>query len=302
MVSLDTRVEMESQSLPKEFDQGFYRDLYADLRFFTDEELEHHYQAFGRSEGRTASYAALRENFLRLIPDDAPALEIGPFCNPSLLGANVSYFDVLDADGLRSRAEKIHYPVILVPNIEFVAANGSLEVVDRVFGAVFSSHCVEHQPDLIRHFVEVERILRPGGRYYLIIPDKRFCFDYGLPESHLGDVLDAWHRAEKQHSMKSVASHRALTTHNDQVRHWQGDHFDEGWGVDVTARATAGMRECQESKGAYIDVHAWQFTPQSFANLMRRLIEMRFFRLEIERVYDTPRNRNEFTAILRKPE
>lgn len=293
-------VPTDRTHLPPVFDPDYYRERYEDLRSMSDEELAGHYEQFGRSEGRVASSAALREGLLALIPMNGPVLEIGPFCNPSVIGDNVYYFDVLDQDGLRRRAATTEYPVVRIPEVHFVSPDGNLGVVDRSFGAIFSSHCVEHQPDLVEHLQQVARILEPGGRYFLIVPDRRYCFDYPLPESHLGDVLDARQRRQRVHSLKNVLSHRVLITHNDAVRHWAGDHYDGPEQHVDSGRALAALAEFDASNGAYIDVHAWQFTPASFATLLRSLGEMRLVGLEVEDIFDTPKDRNEFTAILRK--
>ncbi len=153
-------------------------------------------------------------------------LEIGPFCNPCMTGRNVRYFDVLDRAGLLKRAAEQGYLVVSAPKIDFVSPVGDLSVVDATFDAVVSSHCIEHQPDLVAHLAEVARILEPGGRYFLLVPDKRFCFDHFLAPSTVAGVVDAWKEGRKVHRLASVLEHRALTTHNDTARHWAGDHAD----------------------------------------------------------------------------
>src|SRR4249919_1725326 len=120
-----------------------------------------------------------RQRFVASVPLDKPVLEIGPFDRPWLSGSNVRYFDVLPQEQLRTRAATEFGRIPKnCPHIHYVSPTGDLSIVDAEFGAVFSSHCIEHQPDVIRHLREVERLLRPGGLYYLIVPDKRFCFDH----------------------------------------------------------------------------------------------------------------------------
>ena len=286
--------------LPSEYIREYYKEYYPDLQNMADDEIDSHYQLHGRDEGRVSSPAALREKFVPIMPIDLPLLEIGPFCNPMIIGENVSYFDVLNGEALRQRAEYLKQTIVQVPEIDYVSDHGDLSIVDRKFDAVASSHCVEHQPDLVYHLKQVERILNEGGRYFLIVPDKRYCFDYSLPESNLGEVLQSWHSSLRNHSLGSLIKYRALTTHNVTSRHWANDHYDEGWGGSVATKSTDAIREFVNSGGSYIDVHAWQFTPDTFRFIMRALFDMGLVGLSVERVYHTPWGRNEFTAVLRK--
>ena len=170
-------------------------------------------------------------------------------------------------------------------------------MVDRPFAAVVSCHSIEHQPDLVRHLNQVRDILQPGGQYFLIIPDKRFCFDQPIPESTIADIIDAHIGKRSVHSIRSIVEHVALTTHNDPVRHWAGDHGT----VAVLDRVIAITPSLEGYKDAYLDVHAWQFTPDSLKVNIDLLNKAGFIDLEVERVYNTPRPRLEFCAVLRKP-
>lgn len=279
------------------FDPSYYRARNPSLALETDAAAAAHYAESGRDEGLIASPLAEREAIIDIARTHGSVLEIGPFCNPLLTGAGVEYLDVLDAEGLRRRAvrHKLN-PSDCPPVIHYV---GNLEQVDRRFDAVISSHSVEHQPDLIRHLEQVARILDEGGRYYLIIPDKRFCFDHYLPESSIADILVAYREARQVHSLKSVIEHTALVTHNDAARHWHGDH-----GVqredDFPDRIGDALKNYDDSDGGYIDVHAWQFTPASFRAAVETLAALGLTAFDIEGVYDTPRDRQEFCAILTK--
>jgi len=225
------------------------------------------------------------------------ALEIGPFTNPILRGPKVKYFDVLDKQGLIRRADAIGYAYSSPVDIHYVSSNGDLSIVDEKFDFCLSSHCIEHQPDLIHHLKQVERILVPTGRYLLVIPDKRYCFDHFLPESSIAGFIDA--RGNRVHSVKSVIEHRALTTHNDAARHWIGDHGVPTFRHNPAAVPSA-ISEYENAGGGYVDVHAWQFTPVSFRTGIDALCNLGFIGLEVERIYSTPHNIFEFCAILKR--
>jgi len=283
---------------PPTIDPDTYRASDPALGKLDDEAAIAHYRAHGRDKGVVASPLALRENLLLFIEDDIPLLEIGPFHRPLKRGPKVEYLDVLDSDQLRTRATDTGADAAGVP--EVIHHVGDLDIVDRTYDAVLSSHAIEHQPDLVHHLQQVERVLNPGGGYFLIIPDKRYCFDHFIAESTIADVLQAHSERRRTHTLKSVIEHRALTAHNDQRRHWLGDHGNPE--RNRTARVRAALDEYAQASGGYIDVHAWYLTPPSFRSIATTLRELGLIGLEIGGIYHPARDRNEFCAILKKPD
>ncbi|WP_245475670.1 hypothetical protein [Mesorhizobium sp. M7A.F.Ca.US.006.01.1.1] len=279
-------------------DVDFYRNSYADLAHMSDEHLHDHFMKHGAQEGRLGTRMSLREHFLNEVRSNRSILEIGPFCNPQVTGGNVRYFDVLDSQQLVARAEQIGYPIKAVPQIHYTSPVGDLSVVPDRFAAAISCHCIEHQPDLIHHLQQVANILDDGGRYYVIVPDKRYCFDHFIPESTIADFLDAHFSQRRTHSLASVIEHRALTVHNDCVRHWQGDHGTPLQSSEIVNRVRVAIEEYKQADGGYVDVHAWQFTPDGFQRDIQALYELGYSPLRPSKVHATSRNRNEFTAIL----
>ncbi len=199
-----------------------------------------------------------------------------------------------------ARAAEVGYPTDNCPDIDFVSPTGNLSIVPSdSFDVVFSSHCIEHQPDLVSHIQNVSRVLRGGGRYYLIIPDKRYCFDHYLDESEFNEVKRAFDEKRTVHSQKSIFEHYALTTHSRPIDHWCGEHSDPN--VDRRfERATTAIQTFHQSRGSYVDVHAWQFTPDSFRELLGRCADEKLIDMRVLRVYDTVWGQYEFCAILEK--
>lgn len=286
-------------TLPQEFEAQSYRAAYSDLAMMSVSQLFEHFEMYGRNEGRTATPVAHRDAFIQLFSSAPSVLEIGPFCNPALTGSNVSYFDIMGSTALTMRAREIGLRQISVPYINYVDHSGDLTVVDRKFTAVFSAHCIEHQPDLIHHLKQVENLLERDGAYFLAIPDKRYCFDHFIAESTLADVVAAHVECRRVHRLGSVIEHRALTTHNDCTRHWNGEHVDPGYEGSILARTQAAIQEYESSLGGYVDVHAWQFTPASFRCLLNQVFLLGYTKLQPVRVYDTPHGSNEFMAVLK---
>jgi SAM-dependent methyltransferase len=238
-----------------------------------------------------------RSAFLRGVPvGGSRVLEIGPFDSPQLQGAGVSYFDVLDRDGLRSRARELGRNADGVPPIHYVSPTGDLEVVDERFEAVLSCHAIEHQPDLIRHLQGVGELLRPGGRYFLVVPDKRFSFDHYLSESTLPDVLAAHAQKRRVHTQESVLAHYLQTTHNSCFRHWLGLHGHAAPAAASSDHAREAARRA--AAGEYVDVHAWILSPAGFRAILASLVQQGLIPFDQVEVHETEVLDAEFFAVL----
>ena len=284
-----------SAVFPEEVSPDVLRTRYSDLAGFDDEAVRAHFHAYGRDEGRAASDAAFRQVFVGLIDSDQSLLEIGPFCQPVFEGPNVRYLDILDADALKGRGEAIGMDVGRCPRTIHYT-RGLAEAAGANFDVIFSSHNLEHQPDLIGHLNEAAAALAAGGVYAMLIPDKRYCFDHFLPETTVAEVLEAHVEGRTRHAARHVVEHMAMTTHNDSAAHWRGEHGERSIGTD--GRLSQAVAAINAANGDYIDVHAWKFTPQIFREITSALTAMGVCRLKPLRVYDTPHGSNEFSAVM----
>ena len=278
-------------------DLEFYRSQYADLKFLNDKELIDHFMTYGENEGRASAKLSRRTEFVSFCASNRIVLELGPFANPAIVGDSVEYFDVLDRDALICRAIEHNLPICSIPEIKYVSAEGDLGCVERKFKAVFSSHNFEHTVNIIEHLAKVRNVLEDDGSYYLIIPDKRYTFDYYMPETTIADVIESEHLKRRFHSLKSIIEHYALTTHNDCIRHWNGDHGDVSLEY-IVERVGQAMHAFDLSSNEYIDVHSWKFTPHSFYATLNILAKLNYSPFKKITVFPTLKNQLEFNAIL----
>lgn len=243
------------------------------------------------------SYSRL--DFINSIPSNYSILEIGPFFKPVCRGEKVKYFDILNQEELKKRAVGIGTQELIdnTPFINFVSPTGNLRIIEETFDAVISSHAIEHQLDLIDHLKSVENLLNEGGAYYLLVPDKRYCFDHYIAQSTIADVIQAHYEKRNAHSLKSVIEHRALTTHDSPFRHWRNDH---GSIQNLEERILKAIKEFEEAKGKNIDVHAWYFTPNSFVEIIEVLNNLKYINLSVQEIIPTKYGSVEFFAVLKK--
>ncbi len=293
----------DPRELPPEFDLALYQqhEDNEDLCRLSAADARHHYEFYGRAEGRPCSVVDSRASFLALIPETASLLEIGPGGRPGFprSGRTVCYADVFSGAELRGQVNTREY----VPEIDVIwRGEPYRQLFHRTFDAVLAACSLDHQPCLITHLTDVAGLLNPGARYFVVLPDRRYTADFFLPDTSLGDVLEAYAARRTRHSARVLAAQLFSLTHDDGIRHWKGDH-----GVDPAKRvpdsdlgpALGAMLRAVRNGSDYIDARAWQFTPESFRHLMASLAAFGLSPLRVERVYPTVKSRQEFYAVLR---
>jgi hypothetical protein len=297
-ISINAQVNLDDNP-PLEFDAGVYRALHHDLSHLSDDALASHYLNFGRAEGRQANRISDRYGFAALVKTSDTALEIGPFANPLLSGSTTDYADYLDQAGLIARANDLGLDASKTPMIKYVLSQVALSDINSSYDAVLSSHCIEHQPDLVRHLTDVEALIRERkGRYFLLIPDKRYCFDHQISESTIAEVIDAHVQKRQIHTLRSVIEHGSMTVDGDPSLYW--DKAKPAIKVPIDAqRVKAAIEAWRMSNGSYVDVHAWYFTPNSFVEIIRLLRELGYINMCVERMYPSRVGNNEFWTVLK---
>ena len=201
-------------------------------------------------------------------------LEIGPLHNPILRRpeARILYVDHLGTAELREkyRADP-NVPGERIVPVDIVWSGGSLReaCAEARFDYVVASHVVEHVPDLIGWFGQLKSVLHPGGAIRLIVPDRRYCFDYRRESSSVADMILA--SGATIPGPRQILDFMLNVAPRDLEDAWRGTAASER----VPARheydrAMATMRHALEHD-AYHDVHCWVFTPLGFARLMRQL-------------------------------
>ena len=299
-----------------EFDLQYYRRAYPELNKFSDEVLTEHYKRFAVEQGRSTCIYDRREYLQALLQDaidkhNLKVLEISPWDNPFLRGANVKYFSLEDAEALKNTAikEKRHFNRT-PEKIDFISPTADLGIVNENFDIVFSSHVIEHCPNLVEHLCIVGKILNRGGLYVLIVPDKRYCFDYYNSESTIMEVIDAFVNKRKN---PRLADYIYNGTHNNAILHWLGQHGTHwGGGYNETPESVDKNLNREDffnrikkyttaiEDGEYINAHDWRFTPESFGYIVNLLNALEFIDLKLYRLCHTLWGCQEFVALLEK--
>lgn len=259
-----------------------------------------HYKKYGKGEGRMLSRLkrlfgeSTREaKVFHLLDEKGLGLEIGPSHNPiapKKKGFNVHILDHASAADLRKKYQGHGVNLDNIEEVDFVW-NGEpfQELIGKTgcYDWIIASHVIEHVPDLVSYLRQCEALLKPAGILSLVIPDKRYCFDYFSSTSSTGNVLDAYAEKRMRPSHGQVFDHIANASKRNGNIAWSSDGLG---GADALVHTFADAQAHWEKSVAtkeYIDVHCWRFTPASFRLLVSDLLNLGLINLEIKTEFDT---------------
>lgn len=212
---------------------------------------------------------------------DSVGIEIGALDRPLIArsDADIRYVDHLDTAGLRAKYQpdsSVNGEGIV--DVGYVWSDGSLRQAvgpDIFFDFAVASHVVEHAPNLIQWLNDIHGVLKPGGRLLLVVPDKRFTFDIKRRCTEISDAIETYFAKRTRPSFGQIYDQFDLAATVDPATAWR----------DASIAATAppvpghgpqlALDMCRRSidTGAYIDVHCSVFTPYSFIDLLRKLVD-----------------------------
>ncbi len=231
-------------------------------------------------------------------------VEIGALANPFVrrVDGEILYVDHADRDTLV--AKYAQDPNVITNNIVHVDAIwGDNTLSDAVKGRkvdyVVASHVIEHVPDMITWLNEIRSILNEWGSVRLIVPDRRFTFDFLREETRLSDLLASYAVRARIPQPYSVIDHVMNVIVMDCQTAWEGRIDPDGlYKYHDFTDALNLARDVVNNK-TYHDVHCWVFTPKSFARLMGRLGELGLLDFACAGFHDTETGFLDFFVTLR---
>lgn len=196
-----------------------------------------------------------------------PGLEIGGGYAPLAAGhpsLDVRTLDHLDQAGLIEKYARQGAPTDHIRPVDYVWTGQRYRdlIGDARFDWMVASHVIEHVPDLVGFLQQCAEILTPDGVLSLAVPDRRYSFDYYRPESGLRELIDAHVAGRTLSSPGCAAEHFLFIARLEGRDTW--DDGAVGWPEFAAPFDTAENRYQRALAGAYVDVHAWIFTPHSF--------------------------------------
>lgn len=258
------------------------------------------YLSAQNDQAQDEAVGAFRPYIRSLVDQDRPTLEIGPAFSPIIpkrLSFNVKIVDHADRATLVEKYRD-HVPdVSVIEEVDVVWHGEPLSTLlpAHQHVAIVASHVIEHAPDFIGFLKECSTLLSEGGAIYLIVPDRRFCFDAFVPLTDPAKVI-ADHRLRR-----TVHSFESFYRVGSQVRadgelSWSQKPIGQ---IDFITGVPQGWlrdAEAMSNSPTYIDNHENSFTPSSFVLLIEELRFVGLIDLGIEMVCRA--RGSEFVVIL----
>ena len=203
-------------------------------------------------------------------------LEIGPLHNPILRRpqADVLYVDHVGTAGLRAKyRDDPEVDPARIVEVDIVWSAGALADAcgGGRFDYVVASHVIEHVPDLIGWLAQLKSVLHPSGTVRLIVPDRRYCFDYRRETSSAADLILAARAGATAPGPRQILDFMLNIAPLPLEQAWSGREPPRPPPQPHEYEHAIAAMEHARSTGAYHDVHCWVFTPLAFARLMRQL-------------------------------
>jgi SAM-dependent methyltransferase len=242
--------------------------------------------------------------------DELCGLEIGALHRPIIKrdafnsNGSIYYLDYAPTSVLRENY--INDPTVDLDDIvevDFVCPNGDLEaaVGSKRFDYIVASHVIEHVPNPIKFLKQINMLLHPGGVLLLVIPDKRFTFDIQRPLSTFGDLLGRYFENTELPPVSAVYDHFACAMAVDGHKVWTGQlNAEELLPITDNAIAWRNAKQAHDEK-IYHDVHVNIFTPQSFFDILERIVKNDLVLWEGVAFQDTQPGKIDFSIALEKP-
>lgn len=237
--------------------------------------------------------------FAYIVPREMRGLEIGAFDLPFVTPeeGDVEFLDYAPTEELQenARAAPGHSPDFVAP-VNYVVNTGDWSEIPEGYDWIAAAHVIEHVPSIIDWLNEAGNRLKANGILFLVVPDKRFTFDYFRPETTLGQILEDHYRRKVRPGPAEVFDAHYYTRDLDTTSLWKARKapvFD--------AQPIAGAMDIiRSADDQYIDAHCNVFTRMSFLMMMEALCGDGMVPFQIEEIGDVERNGLDFHCVLRK--
>ena len=238
-------------------------------------------------------------------------LEIGALTSPIVTPNDVTdageifYLDHLSTECLKEKyADDATVDIERIVEVDFVCSDGDIvkSVGGSTFDYIIASHVIEHTPNMLQFMVDLLTILKPGGRVFFIVPDKRFTFDINRPETTFGMVLESFLCKQTKPSLSAVYDHFSMATKANGHNVWHGIVDSKDKGLLISEEFAWAAAQLVHNEGKYFDVHVNVFTPASFFSILKQAVQNGIVSLKVEKFEDTKIGQIEFMVAIQKPE
>lgn len=235
---------------------------------------------------------------------DKRGLEFGALNKPFLTDtpAKMFYADHLDTDALKAKYKgRPNVDPDNLVHVDFVINGEPLSELTRSaapFDFIVASHVAEHVPDLAGWLIDLQSILKQGGRVALFVPDKRRCFDVLRPTSAPAHVVGAHLERRTRPTPATVYESKSLACLYRGKGMWLGNINPAELKPIHSLEQSLAM--AQRASHSYFDCHVWTFTPRSLVAILTQLNELRLLNFAVETIKPHALGAGEIGLVLQK--
>jgi len=214
---------------------------------------------------------------LHMVNREGFGLEIGPSINPvapKKKGFNIEIIDHATAEELRKKYQNHADRISNIEEVDYVWQGEPLtELIggQNIYDFIIASHVIEHVPDFVSFLIQCEMLLKPSGVLSLIVPDKRYCFDYFRWPSSTGDVLQAYTDKRTRPTPGAVFDYFSNAVRMSGAHIWGPETEAGSFSYIHTVERANQLWKAAQTSQEYIDIHNWCFTPFSFKLILHDL-------------------------------
>lgn len=250
-----------------------------------------------RHDARFERHKASLLRFVSL--SEMRGLEIGAFDLPFVTPeeGSVEFADYASTEDLieEARANEGHSPDFVVP-VNYVLSQGGWAGIPNVYDWIAAAHVIEHAPSMIDWLHEAADKLNPGGILFLVVPDKRYTFDFFRPESTLGKILEDHFLGKTRPGPAEVFDTHFYTRSPDLAAMW-----DDPQGVSFDEQEIGNVFDLlRQARNEYINVHCNVFSQRSFSVIVKALCREQVIPFSVEEIGTVDDYNIDFHCVMRK--
>jgi predicted SAM-dependent methyltransferase len=225
------------------------------------------------------------EKVLGLIDKNKIGLEIGPSFSPfapKKNGFNVHIIDHMNKKQLVEKYTPHNINLDSIEEVDYVWSGqtyAALTGKKNYYNWIIASHLIEHTPDLVSFLKQCEEVLTDDGILSLVIPDVRYHFDYFRPITGISKIIDAYYNKNTIHTAGTAAEYFLNFSKRAGTICWS-EGFKGELALEFTKSDALTHMQTVTQQNAYLDLHAWSFTPTSFRLIIQDLNDLGFISLK----------------------
>lgn len=234
-------------------------------------------------------------------------LEINALHRPTLDGSkfNVRFVDFNTTAELRQLYKDVpSVPTADIVEVDYIWSAGSKlsDIVGfKKFDYVIASHVVQRAPNPVSWLQQIEECLSNGGALSLVIPDKRYTFDFHRHTTEIGQIINAYLTDLVKPTPGQVFDHLFY--------HGKIDDVHALWSRELTANQVERVHTAKQAfdiarsvlmSEPSFGVHCSIVTPAAMLDILENLSILGLTRFVVENFEDTHFGEIDFFLSLRK--